>query len=400
MFDADVAIVGAGPAGSACALSLRAHAPSLSIMLVEASRFDGPRIGETLPPPARRVLHHLGVLDAFLAMQPCEAWGTAAAWGAPSLHENDFLFHAQGEGWHVDRGAFDAMLARTAALRGVTLCEGVAVRQVLRGWRLSLTNGESIHARFLVDATGAATLATRACGAVANPVDDLVAFGRFFDDAPHDDPRTIVEAFESGWWYTASLPDARRFVACMTDADLDCANALRDAASWTRAALTMPVIGSIVARASRPGPVVRRAAGSRILDPVAGDGWIAIGDAASRVDPLSSQGITRAMRGAIFASYAIGDLLTRDDESGLHRYQTFVRAEFDAYLQTRATFYAREQRWPVAEFWRRRAGPSSGLRPPSPRTRGEGSRQILPLERPSPRTRGEGSLPFERAEGG
>jgi choline dehydrogenase-like flavoprotein len=33
----DVAIVGAGPAGSACAISLRAHAPSLSVALIERS---------------------------------------------------------------------------------------------------------------------------------------------------------------------------------------------------------------------------------------------------------------------------------------------------------------------------------------------------------------------------
>ena len=345
----DVAIAGAGPAGSACALSLRAHAPSLRVALIEASRFDVPRVGETLPPLARRVLQHLGVFDAFLAMQPCETWGTAAAWGAPSLRENDFLFHARGEGWHLDRGAFDAMLARTAASRGVTLLEGAAVRDAHRdgGWRLSLTNGETISARFLVDATGAATLATRVCGAVVSPVDGLVAVGRFFEDALHGDPRTIVEAFDGGWWYTAPLPGGRRFAACMTDGDLA-------VDAWDDAVVQMPVVGSIVARASRPGPVVRRAASSRFLDPVAGDDWLAAGDAASRVDPLSSQGVTRALRGAIFASYAIGDLLTRGDDTGLRRYRTFVRAEFDAYLRSRAMFYAREQRWPHAPFWQRR----------------------------------------------
>jgi hypothetical protein len=29
----------------------------------------------------------------------------------------------------------------------------------------------------------------------------------------------LVESFADGWWYTASLPNGRRIVACMTDAD-------------------------------------------------------------------------------------------------------------------------------------------------------------------------------------
>ena len=61
----DVAVVGGGPGGSATALALRAHAPSLSVALIEASRYESPRIGETLPPPARQMLEHLGVWEAF-----------------------------------------------------------------------------------------------------------------------------------------------------------------------------------------------------------------------------------------------------------------------------------------------------------------------------------------------
>jgi flavin-dependent dehydrogenase len=356
--EVDVAIAGGGPAGSACALSLRAYAPSLTVAVIEASRYGGTRVGETLPPLARPMLAHLGVLDAFHALGPRETWGTAAAWGAPSLRENDFFFHARGEGWHVDRGAFDAMLARTAAERGALLLEGEAVRDARRDgrWRLTLANGGAMTARFLVDATGAATLATRACGAAATQADALVAVGRFFDDAPHDDPRTLVEAFDGGWWYTAPLPHGRRFAACMTDSDLV---ELREEQSWTRAVEAMPNIGPIVGRASRPGRIIRRAASSRCLTPAAGADWLAAGDAASRVDPLSSQGITKALRSAIFASYAIGDLLVRGDDTGLHRYRHFIDAEWRAYLRTRATFYAREQRWPHSDFWRRRISPET-----------------------------------------
>ncbi|HYR12538.1 MAG TPA: tryptophan 7-halogenase, partial [Longimicrobium sp.] len=63
----DVVVAGGGPAGCAAALALRAHAPGLSVALVEASAYGGERIGETLPPHAAEVLEHLGVGDAFRA---------------------------------------------------------------------------------------------------------------------------------------------------------------------------------------------------------------------------------------------------------------------------------------------------------------------------------------------
>src|ERR1051326_1080525 len=79
----DVAIIGGGPGGSATAISLRAHAPSLSVVLIEASHYDGVRVGETLPPQARSILDHLEVWDEFCRLSPRNVFGTSAAWGRP-----------------------------------------------------------------------------------------------------------------------------------------------------------------------------------------------------------------------------------------------------------------------------------------------------------------------------
>ena len=81
--------------------------------------------------------------------------------------------------------------------------------------------------------------------------------------------------------------------------------------------------------------------------------WLAVGDAAATVDPLSSQGILKALRGGIFASYAIGDRL-RGDTGALARYARWVAAEHDGDGVARATVYGRERRWADAPFWRRR----------------------------------------------
>ncbi|HEY2321560.1 MAG TPA: NAD(P)/FAD-dependent oxidoreductase [Thermoanaerobaculia bacterium] len=340
---ADVVIIGAGPAGSACALTLRAHAPSLSVALYEASRFETPRLGETLPPAARTLLDQLGVFDAFRAAGHREVYGTASSWGSARPIDNDFVFFAHGPGWHLDRAAFDRMLAEEAEKRGVTLVTGTPV---------SLPE----NARFVVDATGSASIATRTFGARFVTIDHLVSFVRFYESAGESDPRTMVEAFSDGWWYTAALPNGGRVIACMTDADIARRMSLSDEASWQAALDAMPLIAAMARKATGAGGIVARSTESRRLEPPCGEGWLAAGDAASRFDPLSSQGITKALRSGIFAAYAIGDLLTDHTDRGLRGYERFIRAEFEAYRVSRAAHYADEQRWPDREFWMRRGG--------------------------------------------
>jgi flavin-dependent dehydrogenase len=246
------------------------------------------------------------------------------------------------------------MLAEEAAARGAALLQGTAVsvvRRVDRGWELDLADGQTIAARFVADTTGSATIARRFCGARAVAFDHLVSFGRFFDHDASADPRTVVGAFADGWWYTAALPGGRRFVACMTDGAVARRLRLRDAACWTRLLQEMPLVGGIAEGAKASGPIVARACGSQRLEVAAGADWIAAGDAASRFDPLSSQGITKALRSGVFASYAIGDWLLAGETRGLRRYDRFIRSEFDGYLRTRAQVYGHEQRWPQSEFW-------------------------------------------------
>lgn len=352
----DVAIVGGGPAGSATALSLRARCPSLSVVLIEASRYEVVRIGETLPPPARTILEHLGIWEAFRNQRHRAVHGTTAAWGSSALLDNDFFLMPANTGWHVNRTAFDKMLANEAQHQGATLIVDTKVRDAecaADEWRLNLSTGRTIAARFIVDATGASATVARRCGARFVAADRLVGIARFFEGGGAD-PRTLVEAFEEGWWYTAGLPDGRRIVACMTDADLARRLRFRESEAWRLALDAMPYLGATMQLSKPCSSVIIKSAASGRLEPVAGKDWLAVGDTASRFDPLSSQGIMKAMRSGIFASYAIDDLLTREDDSGLGRYRRYVLEEFRSFFEVRTKYYREEQRWPSGEFWRRR----------------------------------------------
>jgi flavin-dependent dehydrogenase len=403
----DVAIIGGGPGGCATALSLRQHCPALSVILFEATRYDQIRIGETLPPPARQLLEHLRVWEPFQAQRHRLVHGTAAAWGRTAIVENDFLLARGGSGWHVDRALFDTMLGREAERHGATVVTNTRVRDVTeipgsdaivlespdrpgrsdsqatgpdspemaggggagdihtgnppalatagaaRGWQLRLPNHIELAARFLVDATGGPAHFARQQGAVAIALDRLVGICRFVDDTSPD-PRTLIEAVPDGWWYTAGLPDSRRIVAFMTDADIVQDLHLTEERVWNRLLSETTHTAAAVNGAKASGRLFVRPTESRRLEPAGGGNWLAVGDAASTIDPLSSQGITKALRSGIFASYAISDRLTNGDVAGLNRYCHFIRHEFKGYARTRARYYADERRWPEREFWRRR----------------------------------------------
>ena len=84
----DVAIVGAGPAGCATAISLRTHSPVLSIQMIEQADYETTRPGEVLPGIARGVLENLGIWETFQHERWRPVYAIASAWGAPVLREN------------------------------------------------------------------------------------------------------------------------------------------------------------------------------------------------------------------------------------------------------------------------------------------------------------------------
>jgi flavin-dependent dehydrogenase len=121
----DAAVVGGGPAGSATARRLALQ--GRTVVLLERSRFDRPRVGETLGPVVQPLLRDLGVWDRFLRLGALPSWGTRSIWGAPEPATHSHLMSGYGCGWHVDRLRFDRMLADAAVAAGAVLHTGISV---------------------------------------------------------------------------------------------------------------------------------------------------------------------------------------------------------------------------------------------------------------------------------
>jgi flavin-dependent dehydrogenase len=357
----DVLIAGAGPAGCAAAISLADFAPKLRVGLIDASAADTTRIGETVPPPVKPILEHLGLWESFAADRHSASYRTLSAWGGPELLSNEFLFHTQQTGWRLDRARFDAMMLRGAAPRVAARIAGKVAKLSLAddGWNVALDDGAIHTARAVVDATGRAAVLARLHGRRPQRLDRLVSCFAFCESRGGMQELTI-EAVRDGWWYTAALPDGRRVIAFMSDADIVRRLELGQRDRWLRALDETTHIGAVTAGAEPLGDPRFHGAGSQIVSCDPTQTLICIGDAAASFDPVSGQGIVKALRSGVFASYAIADYLERGDPDGLRRYATFVKSEFAAYRDTLRDYYAQELRWPGSLFWQRRR---EGVRP-------------------------------------
>ncbi|GIW08807.1 MAG: hypothetical protein KatS3mg060_3612 [Dehalococcoidia bacterium] len=311
-------------------------------------------MGDSLAPSVTPLLHQTGVWEAFLASRPLPSAGNRAAWGSRWLGEHAFLREPWGTGWHLDRVAFDQQLRRAAERAGVRLLRGSvsSLGGGPGGWVVA-TDAGTLQAEFVVDATGRRAALARQLGARRRVLDHQIALVAFLHpiDAPIEDTTTLVEAVPDGWWYSALLPDGRLSLAFFTDPER--ARGARSAGGWSAAMAATDHTADRLKPynvTSRPRTV---SAGSSLLTPSGGRGWLAVGDAAATYDPLSSHGVGTALAEGRRAGELVCQLLAGDC-SALGVELDRRMASYAAYLTRRLAYYRAELRWPDSPFWARR----------------------------------------------
>lgn len=361
----DVTILGGGPAGATAALVLARAGCQVLLIDRGGNSFAG---GECLPPSALPVLRRLDLEAALHDGPHLRSYANQSAWGGSDLWETDFLRSPWGHGWHLDRRAFDAMILKRAEGSGAKVCRGARVTDVMCesdgctvAYRLADGSRSNVRCRWIVDATGRARVLLRHLSVDVERADRLVAHvgtfaGASTADRSDADTRTLIEAVPDGWWYTARVPGGKRIAIFFTDADLPARKEVRDEASFLHA---LSVTRQVQPRLDEGGyrlelpPVTRSAASTRARQ-VVGDWWLAVGDAAVCFDPLSSQGVTTAVRGGEQAANALL-AAAAGDRSECQRYAASLDELWSSVEQDRLKHYGMERRWLDREFWRRRA---------------------------------------------
>jgi flavin-dependent dehydrogenase len=403
---ADVVVIGGGPGGSTTAALLAKR--GRKVVLLERARFPRFHIGESLLPSSYPVLRMLGVeeeLDRLFYRKygarflDDERGADFADDDAQAQYRFDGAFPPSlPYAWEVSRDAFDDVLLRNAVRLGVELREGWSVVEpiveggVVAGVVARDPSG-AVHrlaARVVVDATGRDGLLTRGCGADkghariaqldktaifthvqgghrnegidVGQIEIVILAGKNDDGTtpgwawfiPFMDGRSSVGFVLSSDVVRQRIADAREVIGAKDPSprEYEESSAARDArleAIFAQEIERSPWMKKLIGAAPRVGPVRAAADYSFRVARLAGDGWLAVGDAAGFLDPLFSTGAHLAMGGGVRAAEAIDAALTVCREGPVREerfapYVTAIRAATDLFLGAVQSFYRGELR--------------------------------------------------------
>jgi geranylgeranyl reductase family protein len=343
--DAEVIIVGGGPAGSTAAFFL-ARA-GCDVLLLDRATFprDKP-CSEYLSPQAGRLLQEMGALDALER-------GPSARLTGMRVHAPDGTTFAgsfaaatgftpfRNYGIAVRRPILDALLLSRAEQAGARIREGTDVRDLLRddAGRVAgvvvRTNGDpvTLRAPLVIGADGLRSVVARRA--------QLGAHGRWprrlalvchFRGIQHDADVGDMHVFDGGYAGFAPVGDGLTNVAVVIPTKFGRAAGNDREFIMDRLLESTPRIAARMATAERATP-------ARAIGPFnwhARTAWapglVLVGDAADFFDPFTGEGIYAAMRGAElltpYAFEAVRSKTTAAADVALAAYDRCRRTEF------------------------------------------------------------------------
>lgn len=313
-----IVIAGAGPAGCAAAIALRQL--GYEVVLLERATASRPNPGECLPPKVEPLLALLGVAE------PIEGAGFARMTGARVASDSGterFPFDPleRQRGYQVDRSVFDEILRTRARQLGARFLSGVSLLGVEHEGPnpvATLSTRERVRARYVIDATGAAARTGRARNALQRGSIRIAAFTAWFRGTPPynpDDPHEgLLEVRPDGWLYTAARSDGLRNVTVAVSAD-----ALEGAPTDVLFSMLRKsrYVGKLIGESDPATPTLSSSASRVLTRPSPEPRLIAIGDASSRVDPLTAQGVYKALSSGLAAAAVVRTSLERPEDEAL-----------------------------------------------------------------------------------
>ncbi|MBX3251009.1 MAG: NAD(P)/FAD-dependent oxidoreductase [Myxococcales bacterium] len=317
----DVIVVGAGPAGSSMAglLAKDGH----RVLVLEQAVFPRFKIGESLLPAELPVFEALGFAPAGAAVDKA---------GADFLDEQsgqfarfnfcDALPGTRGHAYQVDRATFDRALAEHVQALGVELRFETRVRAVRASEHaadVELESGETLQARYVVDATGRERLLCRQ----HKTFERLEGFGLaavwahfegLSDEAEHELHveglgNITVLMLERGWGWVIPLPGRRLSVGFVS-----AEKGVVSEEFWEETYAASPKLQRLT-RGARRSPLQRAGDYSFKNTLPSGARWGCVGDARAFLDPVFSSGVAFAMDSALEGARLLSSALKEGREA-------------------------------------------------------------------------------------
>jgi len=340
----DVLVVGGGPAGSTAAGQLAAL--GYDVVLIDKQHHPRETVGESVLPAAWKYFDLVGATRAVEDCRFVRKSGGIVAWGdqITQIAFSDFGYDRPG--LHVERDEMDDVLLRHAASRGARVYEGWRASSVAtgagEGARVTVTGEGSsteVACRYLIDATGQASLMARQLGCRRlNDEYRFVALWGYFLDSRYVAPGGVVRPFADlashppvtfvtrlgEWGWSWHIPMKRHtsvgLVIPVADYKRDSAAFPSVQAYFLETCRTAGWLGDLLEGATLTNGGVRMMRDfSYVSETLAGPGFLITGDAAGFVDPIFSIGFAIAMYSGNVASWTVDRSLRRAGQAAMAR---------------------------------------------------------------------------------
>ena len=333
----DVIIVGAGPAGSAAAIIManRGH----DVLLIDQHKFPRDKVcGDGIPPGSVQLLNQLGLDEKIRTAGFNQI--NAMRVVSPNNMALDFSFTPKGSrtGFYIaPRREFDYLLQQQALSSGAKFLadrvSGVSKHNSkING--ILLQSGQDITARVVVGADGSNSIVSRSLHQnQTNTNSKLIGIRGYISGletvtgcAEYYFLKAIFPSY--GWIFPTGPTTANIGLGLYVSAYQSLDSSLQDLLD------KFLQHEHIRERLAQDHQVVNAKAwfyhlAEKKLKPVAFNGAVLVGDAATLMDPLSGEGIRNALHSGIIAGEVIHDALTTNDctLASLQEYEKRCKSE-------------------------------------------------------------------------
>lgn len=340
MTDADVIVVGGGPAGSTLAAGL-ADANHSVILLDKASFPRHKACSDYINPAGARMLDEMGLMTEALALGAQRMDGMIVHAPNGSRFTANYAKAEPGQAaLGLSRIHLDNLLLERAREAGVAVYERAHVRDVIRqdgavtGVEVSINGShETLTASLVVGADGRNSIVARQLR-LLHPLrwphkTGLATRYRGVTGLERFGEMHIARGVYAG---LAIIEDGLTNVTIVAKTD-DVANRSGSVDAFFAEALQrMPEMAHMLENAERVGGIRGVGSMGARSRSVVGDGFLLVGDAASFLDPFAGEGVYEALRGASLAVPVISAALRAGDtsETALDPYRVARRRSFTA----------------------------------------------------------------------